>query len=415
MQTITESFDYFDSIQFLEEIKLREDIAHMNEEFKEWLGVNGCYLQEVQAQQQQIPWQQAMISSIQNIVGQSVKYAYQVMPGDSQVLEKGRDILLDQKRFPPKPNEAIQKATNYSVAIQRLSAPLATGLKGLDLSKVDDDPKQNLALKKRLIPTYDGKSDFIQFAKLYFYGGEGARQNLNPQQVGQLIKLAFQFCSSYQSRIQGLQADVKGIVDFIQQNPNTGQIEQQTKSDLARIQAMQSKNAAANQGMDSTNPAVNAGVQVARPVNADTDFSIFMETYFGKDWESLSEAPIAQVPQQGPVAGNKPVSPVTNPQATKPAAPAAITAQQQQKQQAPNGAPVDPAALARKKQEIAAGIVRDVLTAKLAAMGMVYRDLMLVMRTHIAAYKGAALANAGQQPQQQQAPPQAQPQQQIQQ
>ena len=154
MQTITESFDYFDSIQLLEEIKLREDIAHMNEEFKEWLGVNGCYLQEVQAQQQQIPWQQAMISSIQNIVGQSVKYAYQVMPGDSQVLEKGRDILLDQKRFPPKPNEAIQKATNYSVAIQRLSAPLATGLKGLDLSKVDDDPKQNLALKKRLIPTY---------------------------------------------------------------------------------------------------------------------------------------------------------------------------------------------------------------------------------------------------------------------
>ena len=411
---MTESLDYFDAVAYIARIRFREDIVNMNEEFKEWMIQEGFYQEDVsqQSQSQQkpkVPWQQELIGSIKTMVGQTMEYTFKQMPGDQQFLEDFREMILNVKQFPPKPNEAIKNATNYQAAIQRISSPISTGLQGLDLSKIEDNEKANIALKKQLVPSYDGKSDFAQFAKLYYYGGEGARANLNPRQVAQLLQLAFQYCQSYQTRVQSIQTDVNGIVNFIQTDPSTGQIQQQTQQDLSKIQQQQAaQQRTANQGMASTSPAANAGVgNIARPVNADTDYSLFMQHYFGTDWQSLNEA-------DPPVSGNKKVSPVTNPQETKPVVTPPNTGQQANDSKRPHGAPVDANLLAKRKQEVVARIVRDALAAKLAAMSMVYRDFMFLMRTHVAVYRGAQAANHGQAPQQQtqqQAPPNQQPQQ----
>ena len=400
---MTESLDYFDALAYVGRIKLREDIAHMNEEFKQWMVQEGFYQEAApmpgQATQQKpkIPWQQEIIGSIKTMVGQTMAYTFKQMPGDMKFLNDFQELILNIKQYPPKPNETVQNATNYQAAIQRISSPISTGLRGLDLSKIEDDEKANIALKKQLVPTYDGKTDFAKFAELYYYGGEGSRMNLNPRQVGQLLQTAFSYCQSYQTRVQSIQVDVNGIVSFIQTDPNSGQIQQQTQSDLNKIQQQQAaQQKTANQGMASTNPAANAGVGgIARPVNADTDYSLFMQHYFGSDWESLNEA-------DPPVSGNKKVSPITNPKETNPTmtGPTTTTDQMQQNQR-PHGAPVDANQLAKHKQEIVARIVRDALAAKLAAMSMVYRDFIFLMRTHVASYKGAQAANYGQAPQQQ--------------
>ena len=404
---MTESLNYFNAVDYLEDIKVDEAIAQMNEDFKNWL-IDNYFLEAApnntqQLQQDKIPWQQQMITSIKQIVGQTAQWAYQQMPGDQEFMQQARDIILNTKQYPVKPTTAIKNATNYQSALQRLSMPLSTGLKGFDLSKVDDDAKANVALKKSLIPSYDGKSDFTQYAKLYYYGGEKNRANLSAQQVGMLLNTAFQFCQSYNTRIQSIQTDVNGIVNFIQQDPSSGQLKQQTQSDLSQIQQMQRNQAAQIQGMASTNPGANAGT--TRPVNADTNFEYFMEHYFGPNWQELTEAG----------GSNKGVSPVTNPQQSKPTPPQttstppqnASIVQQAKQDQMPNGAPVDTNALAQRKQQIAAGIVRDALAAKMAALSMVYRDFMFLMRTHVASYKGAAAANHGvTQPQQQQVPQQ---------
>lgn len=397
---MTESLDYFDAVEYVGRVRLREDIASMNEEFRQWMVQEGFYQEAVpmpgQAAQQKpkIPWQQEIIGSIKAMVGQTMAYTFKQMPGDMKFLNDFQELILNIKQYPPKPNETVQNATNYQAAIQRISSPISTGLRGLDLSKIEDDEKANIALKKQLVPTYDGKMDFAKFAKLYYYGGEGSRMNLNPRQVGQLLQTAFSYCQSYQTRIQSIQVDVNGIVSFIQTDPNSGQIRQQTQSDLNKIQQQQAaQQRTANQGMASTSPAANAGVGgIARPVNADTDYSLFMQHYFGSDWESLNEA-------DPPVSGNKKVSPITNPKETKPTMTGPTTDQMQQNQR-PHGAPVDANQLAKHKQEIAARIVRDALAAKLAAMSMIYRDFIFLMRTHVASYKGAQAANHGQAPQQ---------------
>jgi len=402
MAKTIESLEYFDTLHVLDRIKLHESIARMNEGFKQWLVEEGLYT-EATASQPKIPWQQEMISSLQTIVGSTAKYAYDQMPGDQAFLNRFGDVILNLKGFPPKPSEGITNATNYQAAIQRLSTPLSSGLSGIDLSRIEDDEKGNLSLKKQLIPPYDGKDDFSRYAKVYYYGGEGARQNLAPKQVGQLLQTAYQFCSSYQTRIQSIQTDVNGIVNFIKQDPNTGQIQQQIQSDLSKISQLKATQQAMTPGMASTNPGANAGT--TRPVNADTDFSLFMEEYFGPDWKPLDEA------ADGTVSGRKKVNPVTNPQETRPTPVTKgtnQTAEAIKNQQKPRGVPVDASALAKRKQEIVARVVRDALAAKLAAMSMVYRDFMLLMRTHVAAYHGAQSANFGGQPAQQQQPPQQQ-------
>ena len=396
---MTESLDYFDAIDYLSSIRLKEDIQTMNEEFVQWLIENDFY-QEA-APTNKGPWQQEMISSIQNIVTQTMQYAYKEMQTNKAFLTREKNTITNLKQFPPKPSEYLKNATNYQAAIQRLSAPFGAGLGGLDLSKIEDNEKGNIPLKKALIPNYDGKSDFAQFAKLYYYGGEGQRANLTPQQVGQLIQIGYQFCTQYEARLHALQNDVRVITNFIQQNPQTGQIQNQTQSDLAKIQAMQSNKAAMTQGMASTNPGANAGV--ARPVNADTDFDLFMKYYFEDDEvDSINEAdPV--------VSGNKPVSPVTNPKETKPTPPQSVVANGPDKDFGkPRGVPVDSKALADHKQEVAASIIRTVLAAKLAAINMVYRDFIMLMRTHVSAHKGAAAANLGMPPPQQKQPPQQQ-------
>lgn len=403
---MTESLNYFDAVTIIGRIKLREDIARMNEGFKQWMIQEGFYQEAApqpnQGQQKpKIPWQQELIGSIKTIVGQTIEYSFKQMPRDQKFLADFGDLILNVKQFPPKPNEAIRNATNYQAAIQRISSPISTGLQGIDLSKIEDNEKANIAFKKQLVPSYDGKSDFAQFAKLYYYGGEGTRANLNPRQVAQLLQVAFQYCQSYQTRVKAIQTDVNGIVNFIQTDPSTGQIQQQTQQDLSKIQQQQAaQQLTANQGMASTSPAANAGVgNVARPVNADTNYELFMQHHFGNDWQSLNEA-------DPPVSGNKKVSPVTNPQETKPVVTPNI-GQQANDSKRPHGAPVNANLLAKRKQEIVARIVRDALAAKLAAMSMVYRDFIFLMQTHVAAYKGAHAVNQGQAPQQQPAPQQA--------
>jgi hypothetical protein len=316
-------------------------------------------------------------------------------------MNANQGIILDPNRYPAK-LPPIQGGPNFARALQRMSTPLAAALRGFDIAKVEDDPKANAAFKRTLIPNYDPKYDWVQFARQYFRAELPAdKTTYQTQQLNGIIKLAYSYCGSIKTRFNTIKQDCDQIINFINDS-STGSISNQLNMDQKKLQQMQA--AAANQrsaGMASTSPGANSGTtNPVRPVNADTSYEYFMEEYFEEAVSSQAK-PATQSANPKPVASAKPDTPTGN---------SNKTADSMQANKTPMGAPVDAAKLAEQKRQVVAEIVRAAASAKLAAMTSLYFSMMQLMKAHVASYGG----NVGQQQSQQQMAPAQQPAQQQQ-
>lgn len=369
------SFEYYDPEESWIEFRTFLEVAENNFEFESWLIENEYYLVEAvvdpsQAHQQ---WKNNTITKVKTTLQQFAQFSLQQIAKDQRLLQINRELCMNMKRFPPKQNISMKSAPNYSAAMNRLSTPIGTHLASIDFSKIDTNgknPKVNMQIKKAILPPYDGNSDFKQFAKNYFYGADGNRIDLNNQQCAQILPLAYQYCTTYESKLNSLESEINTLINFINTDPSDGSTKPVNQQQLQMAQQQNIMNNTQNQA--STNPAANAA-GMARPVNADTNFEYFMNYYFDEDVNT-------PVTQQQTISGRKPVNPVqATPKTNTPGT-----------SQPPNSK-----SLMYKRKQVAADIAIDAFNAKISAFGMIYHDFIYLLRAHIAAYKGAVAGNEG--------------------
>lgn len=374
---ISKSFDYFDPTEEWIDYRTIQEITDINYEFQQWLEDNHYYIAEAAADSSQAhqQWKINTITKLKTTLQRFAQFSLQQIAKDMRTLQSNKAIVLNTKQFPPKPNLAMRSAPNYMAAINRVSAPITTHLNSINLTQADTNgknPKSNFQIKKTILPQYDGKSDFRHYAKNYFYGGEGKRLNLNSQQCGQLLPLAYQFCLTYESRIKSLETEISALVSYISKDPQDGGIKAEHESDIKKLQALKQQNDMQTHGQATTNPMANAS-GMTRSVNADTNYEYFMRYYFFDEADNN----ITPITQHKTISGNKPV-------------PTNLT-----QSKSPAGAPVNTKALSYKKQQTAANIAIDAFTAKISALGMLYHDFIYLLRAHISSYKGAVAGNDG--------------------
>lgn len=378
---ISTSFDYYDPTENWIEFRTFLEIAESNYEFETWLIENNYYFAEAaDSGQAHLQWKNNIISHFKATVEKFISFGLQQIGKDLRVLQTNKELCLNSRRFPAKPNITMKSALNYAAAMNRIAASIVTNLSNLNLNKIDTNNKNtkaNIQIKKMILPSYDGTSEFKQFAKKYFSGGEGTKLNLNSEQCTQLLPIAYQYCTTYESRMKSLGDEVKSIIQFINTDESSAGIQTQTNP---QMQNMQQQNSPLNQ-MASSNPNQNV-VGMAKPVNADTNYEYFMRYYFD-DISPLQEA--LPITQHKTISGQKPVK----------------LDQAASKSSAPAGSNVNSKTLSIKRKQIAANTVIDAFNAKMSAMGMIYRDFIYLLRAHIASYKGAVAANEGRIQQQQ--------------
>ena len=198
--TSIDQLDFFDPKNEEVFYNINESIIELNSEFKQWLEENGYYFDEASTanvQQWFTKWKGNIVSQIKDTLTKFANFTQQQIAQDSGWLEKYQQIIMNQRQYPVKTSNQAQNVPNYQAALQRLKRPLSTSLNGINMNKVDTDQTNkgsNLMIQKLLIPEYDGNSDFSQFAKQYFYGGE-TRLNMNTRQLAALMPAAYQFCS----------------------------------------------------------------------------------------------------------------------------------------------------------------------------------------------------------------------------
>ena len=368
MMFSSSSFEYYDPEESWIEFRTFLEVAESNFEFESWLIDNEYYLVEAvvdpsQAHQQ---WKNNTITKVKTTLQQFAQFSLQQIAKDQRTLQINREICMNMKRFPPKQNISMKSAPNYAAAMNRLSMPIGTHLASIDFSKIDTNgknPKVNMQIKKAILPPYDGNSDFKQFAKNYFYGADGNRIDLSNQQCAQIIPLAYQYCTTYESKLNTLETEINTLINFINTDPTDGNTKPVNKQQL---QMAQQQKAIPNT-QASSNPAANAA-GMARPVNADTNYEYFMKYYFDED-----------VNQQQTILGRKPVNPV----------------QTVPKTDTPGETQPNSKSLMYKRKQVASDIAIDAFNAKISAFGMIYHDFIYLLRAHIAAYKGAVAGNEG--------------------
>ena len=432
-------------------IRLETDIELelQNEEFKNWLIDEGYYLTEETQQNWYIKWKAATIQALKTNTQNFINYSDEQIQNNSSWLEKYKGIILNFQKYPVKKEIGIKNAPNYMIALQRISRPVSNSLNGLNLSRIEisDDqvtaeaanpdignqqnasnaqpnnqtnqstviqPKtintnnnnqqqnqdeDNTWLKKMIIPIYDGRNSFVEEAKAYYYGTD-KRSNLPAGKLQPLMKSFVEYCSNYNTTIRSINNDLNGIIAFINKNPTTGAVQTNTNSDLQTMMAAQG-----NGGKASTNPNANA-----QQVNADTDYSLFLNKYFS---DILNEAdgtytqkpmpqirPVQQTSQAPTASTTKTADNTYKVNTTTP-----NNSHQQNTDQNINNNPsnnddtnkninnlnkkaADQGALEAKRKQTACNIIKDAYNAKITCMGLLYRDFMNIMESHATSYIG---------------------------
>ena len=388
----------------LEAIRLdaEQKLEEQAQEFKDWLIEYG-FLNEETQQNWYIKWKNSTISNLRTNLNKFLAVATQEIGNNYQTLEANKAIVLNQKQYPVKSSMSIENAPNYKEAIQRISRPLSNSLNGLNLQRIEipdqqattteatkvvnnatQDPKgDNTWLKKMIIPTYDLKIGFEESAKQYFTGGD-MREDLNASKLQAIMQPIYEFCSNYNTISRSLNTDLNGIISFVNKDPTTGQQYTANTSDLQMMQKAQGMKPIA-----STNPMQN--VTGGNAVNADTDYSLFMNKYF----ISVNEA--EQSPVQGTV-GNVQTADTTRTSNTAYQIKQSYTMKepntttngndqtQQNTNNATNQKASDQGQLMAKKKQIACEIVKSAFEIKMNSMQSLFNTFIRIMNTHISNY-----------------------------
>ena len=420
------------------------EMGLQNEEFKNWLIDEGYYLTEETQQNWYIKWKAATIQALKTNTQNFINYSDEQIQNNSSWLEKYKGIVLNFQKYPVKKEMGIKNAPNYMVALQRISRPVSNSLNGLNLSRIEisDDqvtaeaatpdinnqqsqpnnqtnqsaviqPKtintnnnqhqnqdeDNAWLKKMIIPIYDGRNSFVEEAKAYYYGTD-KRSNLPAGKLQPLMKSFVEYCSNYNTTIRSINNDLNGIIAFINKNPATGAVQTNTNSDLQTMMAAQG-----NGGKASTNQNANS-----QQVNADTNYSLFLDKYFSDILNEVdgtyTQKPMPQIrpvqqTSQAPTASTTKTA--DNTYKVNTTTPNNSHQQNTDKNTNNNTSnndntnkdinnlnkkAADQGALEAKRKQIACNIIKDAYNAKITCMGLLYRDFMNIMESHVTSYIG---------------------------
>ncbi len=374
--------DFFNAISESCEYDAILDMVQENRDMLLWMYENGYISQEYFEEAENSgndQWRLDNITAIKANLKKFKDYANNQGKQNNEWLIQNRDYIIDQQKYPVKSGANIQNAPTYTTAFARIKKPLSSNISGIDIKRVtildtkannlqgdaknQADYKNNLWFKKMLVTDYNGQGPFDKFARDYYYGID-KKVNLQSQDIQQLLPKAYNFCTTYNALIKSLETDVNGIINYINKNPITGNQE----STLSQAQL------AANKNASDVNKSNTQGM-ATKPVNADTDYSLFRSTYF-KDL--LSEDDQTKTSTATPkMSFSSNSSNSDNNQ---------DGSNQQQNQNKPKQDPEDSETVVYNKKKLVCDILKQALNAKMTAAGMLYRDLFSYMQSHVNSY-----------------------------
>lgn len=389
--------DFFNAISESCEYDAILDMIQENRDMLLWMYENGYISQEYFEEAENSgndQWRLDNITAIKTNLKKFKDYANNQGKQNNEWLIQNRDYIIDQQKYPVKSGANIQNAPTYTTAFARIKKPLSSNISGIDIKRVtildtkannlqgdakkQADYKNNLWLKKMLVTDYNGQGPFDKFARDYYYGID-KKVNLQSQDIQQLLPKAYNFCTTYNALIKSLETDVNGIINYINKNPITGNQE----PTLSQAQL------AANKNASDVNKSNTQGM-ATKPVNADTDYSLFRSTYF-KDL--LSEDDQTKTSTATPkMSFSSNSSNSDNNQ---------DGSNQLQNQNRPKQDPEDSETIVYNKKKLVCDILKQALNAKMTAAGMLYRDLFSYMQSHVNSYSKKTNQNQNNQKQQQ--------------
>ena len=385
--------DFFNAISESCEYDAILDMVQENRDMLLWMYENGYISQEYFEEAENSgndQWRLDNITAIKANLKKFKDYANNQGKQNNEWLIQNRDYIIDQQKYPVKSGANIQNAPTYTTAFARIKKPLSSNISGIDIKRVtildtkannlqgdakkQADYKNNLWFKKMLVTDYNGQGPFDKFARDYYYGID-KKVNLQSQDIQQLLPKAYNFCTTYNALIKSLETDVNGIINYINKNPITGNQE----PTLSQAQL------AANKNSSDVNKSNTQGM-ATKPVNADTDYSLFRSTYF-KDL--LSEDDQTKTSTATPkMSFSSNSSNGDNNQ---------DGSNQPQNQNKPKQDPEDSETVVYNKKKLVCDILKQALNAKMTAAGMLYRDLFSYMQSHVNSYSKKTNQNQKQQ------------------
>lgn len=381
--------DFFNAISESCEYDAILDMVQENRDMLLWMYENGYISQEYFEEAENSgndQWRLDNITAIKANLKKFKDYANNQGKQNNEWLIQNRDYIIDQQKYPVKSGANIQNAPTYTTAFARIKKPLSSNISGIDIKRVtildtkannlqgdakkQADYKNNLWFKKMLVTDYNGQGPFDKFARDYYYGID-KKVNLQSQDIQQLLPKAYNFCTTYNALIKSLETDVNGIINYINKNPITGNQE----PTLSQAQL------AANKNASDVNKSNTQGM-ATKPVNADTDYSLFRSTYF-KDL--LSEDDQTKTSTATPkMSFSSNSSNGDNNQ---------DGSNQPQNQNKPKQDPEDSETVVYNKKKLVCDILKQALNAKMTAAGMLYRDLFSYIQSHVNSYSKKANQN----------------------
>lgn len=374
--------DFFNAISESCEYDAILDMVQENRDMLLWMYENGYISQEYFEEAENSgndQWRLDNITAIKANLKKFKDYANNQGKQNNEWLIQNRDYIIDQQKYPVKSGANIQNAPTYTTAFARIKKPLSSNISGIDIKRVtildakannlqgdakkQADYKNNLWLKKMLVTDYNGQGPFDKFARDYYYGID-KKVNLQSQDIQQLLPKAYNFCTTYNALIKSLETDVNGIINYINKNPITGNQE----PTLSQAQL------AANKNASDVNKSNTQGM-ATKPVNADTDYSLFRSTYFKDLLSEDDQTKTSTATPKMSFSSNSSNDDNTQDGSNQP-----------QNQNRPKQDPEDSETIVYNKKKLVCDILKQALNAKMTAAGMLYRDLFSYMQSHVNSY-----------------------------
>lgn len=389
--------DFFNAISESCEYDAILDMVQENRDMLLWMYENGYISQEYFEEAENSgndQWRLDNITAIKANLKKFKDYANNQGKQNNEWLIQNRDYIIDQQKYPVKSGANIQNAPTYTTAFARIKKPLSSNISGIDIKRVtildtkannlqgdakkQADYKNNLWFKKMLVTDYNGQGPFDKFARDYYYGID-KKVNLQSQDIQQLLPKAYNFCTTYNALIKSLETDVNGIINYINKNPITGNQE----PTLSQAQL------AANKNASDVNKSNTQGM-ATKPVNADTDYSLFRSTYFKDLLSEDDQTKTSTATPKMSFSSNSSNDGNTQDGSNQP-----------QNQNKPKQDPEDSETVVYNKKKLVCDILKQALNAKMTAAGMLYRDLFSYMQSHVNSYSKKTNQNQNNQKQQQ--------------
>ena len=372
--------EFFNAISASYEFDVILEMEQENRNMLLWMYENGYISQEYFEEAENSgndQWRMDNITAIKANLKKFKDYANDQGKKNNEWLIQNRDYILDAQKYPVKSGANIQNAPSYTTAFSRIKKPLSANISGVDLKRVTildtknntlqgdakkaADNKNNLWFKKMLVSEYNGQGDFAKFARDYYYGID-KKVNMQSQDIQQLISKAYNFCTTYNTLIKSFETDVNGIINYINRNPVTGNQE----PNLSQSQL------AANKNANAVKQSNTQGMASTKPLNADTDYSLFYTKYFKdllNEEETKTSTATPKMSFENRSSGNQSGEQQNNPNQPK--------AKQD---------PEDSETVIYNKKKLVCDILKQALNAKMTAAGMLYRDLFSYMQAHVNSY-----------------------------